>query len=243
MSNIPIFPSIITASAGFIAAVIAQFISHQLTKKREMNKSNKEIYQKLYSSIIYDIYKYLDARTLFRRSMEIKSGINIHEIQKNIEENVHNNLMFANPQIISAYHSRREYEYRTDFSSYQEELSSVKLYWVLLNELYNLHKKTELFDKPNTDKLIYYCSIFLIWIIISEIAGENQYNVISYKHAFEKEKINEKYYRMLRKDYKKSDTRDKLISVAEQYIKVITNGTGEIGPHGKSYLEGKYADG
>ncbi|MFD0694977.1 hypothetical protein ACFQZT_12795 [Paenibacillus sp. GCM10027628] len=242
MNSNPYTSAIITASTAFIAAVIAQIISHWLTKKRENHKYNKEVYQKLYAPILFELYVYLDVRTAFRRVHDIKPGIEISEIKENILNHINTNLMYATPQIISAFHNVKYYDYHEDLRvGNLQVIAEIELFWCMLDQLFRLNEKTKLFDRNNKDTLVKYNFHYILWTVISILRGEDAFDILSYKHVLKFHKPIGKLYKGLKKDFTRFrlGKKDKqfLRKSLEKVIIKLTNGSGEFSPHGKTYLE------
>lgn len=241
MNSNPYSASIITASATFVAAVIAQIISHWLTRKRENHKYHKELYQKLYAPILFELYVYFDIRTAFRRSHDIKDGLEASVIKNNIIKHISDNLMYGTPQVISAFHKVRYLDYHEDFKGNRQSIAEIELFWKTLDQLARLNKKTKLFDSFNKNTLLKYNLYYLLWAIISELRGEDAYSILSYKHNLKIDKALFKVYKHLRTVFTKYNSMQKDIQFLrhslEKVIIKLTNGSGEFSPHGKSFLE------
>ncbi|NOU99322.1 hypothetical protein [Paenibacillus planticolens] len=175
MNSIPYMTSIITASVAFTAAVVAQIISHWFTKKRENIKYNKEVYQKMYAPILFDLYVYLDVETVFRRSHDIKNGIDVSVIKEKILKHITDNLMYGTPQVISAFHNVRYFDYHEDWKGNMQRTSEIELFWCILDQLAGLNEKTKIFDSMNKKILLKYNFHFILWTIISSLRGEDAY--------------------------------------------------------------------
>ncbi|MCR8633916.1 hypothetical protein [Paenibacillus radicis (ex Xue et al. 2023)] len=241
MNSNPYIAAIITASAAFIAAVIAQIISHWLTKRRENHKYYKEVYQKLYAPILFELYIYIDVRTAFRRSNDIKVGIDVDQVKQKIFTHISENLMFATPQVISALHNVRFYDYHLDLRGNKQIIYEIVLFWHMLDQLLKLNTNTKLFDSSNKKTLTNYSFHYLLWSSISELRGEDAYTILSYKHNLKIEKLTKRLYNNLKNILRKYYSGEKGIHVlkdaVEEVVTKLTNGSGEFSPHAKTYLE------
>ncbi|MDQ0885917.1 hypothetical protein QFZ81_001005 [Paenibacillus sp. V4I9] len=242
MNSNPYLTSIVTASVAFAAAVVAQIISHWLTKKRENIKYNKEVYQKLYAPILFELYVYLDVKTAYTRVHDIKPGIEVSVIKENILKHINVNLMYGTPQIISAFHNVKYYDYHEDLCvGNLQSIAEIELFWCMLDQLYRLNEKTKLFDPINKNTLVKYKFHYILWAIISKLRGEDAYYILTYKHNLHFDKSIGELYKSLNKDF----TRFRLGHQDKQFLRrslektiiKLTNGSGEFSPHGKTYLE------
>ncbi|NQX66667.1 hypothetical protein HQN90_11065 [Paenibacillus alba] len=242
MNSNPYIAAIITASAAFVAAVAAQMLSHWLTKKRENHKYNKEVYQKLYAPILFELYVFFDVRTAFRRAHDIKGDVDVNEIKSKIVKHIAANQMYSSPRIISALHRVRHFDYHEDLQvGNLQNIAEIELLWCMLDQLVNLNETTNLFDRENKDILMKYSFHYILWTIISILRGEDAYEILSYKHSLNIDTAIEKFYKGLKKDFKRyrlgQQDKQFLKQSLEEVISRLTNGSGEFSPHGKTYLE------
>ncbi|GIN91895.1 hypothetical protein J22TS1_29460 [Siminovitchia terrae] len=182
-------PVVFTVIGAFFGACFAQFFSHRLTLKREKEKDFRINYQKLFAPILLKLYFYLDVATAFRKGHDITEDANEEAILKGIIDHVGQNLMYASPRIITAYHDVKKYDVYEDFKGKAVEEASLKLIEDLLFEL-TKHKG---FDK-NTEKTIRtYRTLYLIWRILSIRHSYNTaVEIMQWKHYFDYRKLGKK---------------------------------------------------
>ena len=80
--------AIFSAIVAFLAAMVAQWISHRLTIKRENQKYNNEVIQEYILPRLNDVMLYIDTETHFRKGHDVEVEVKPEEIIKNIEYKV-----------------------------------------------------------------------------------------------------------------------------------------------------------
>jgi hypothetical protein len=167
LNNSSVVPAILTASAtlvgAFLGAGAAQYFSHWLTIKRENLKGNKESYQKLFAPIVSDVFEYYDISTSYQMD-DLKWGVTNYGYLERIFNHIGKNLMFATPEIISAYHSYRYTENFEDNSGFSNDLKQLNLILVFINELIILSEKQLIYNEDTIHMLIKYYLYYYIWI-------------------------------------------------------------------------------
>ena len=117
-TDITSYIPIITGLFALSGALFAQIIAHRFAISRDNNKFNKEVLQKLYLPILFDIYMYLDISTPRKRSAEIKYDLrddkSITEVGDKIVNHISNNIMYASNNLINSYHDFKTHYYKTD---------------------------------------------------------------------------------------------------------------------------------
>lgn len=86
--------SLITVSAAFSGALIAQVISHSFSVSREKKKDQREIYQNLFAPIIPEVFVYIDSKTYFHGGSK-KINVNEEEFKTHTIEHISNNLKYV----------------------------------------------------------------------------------------------------------------------------------------------------
>lgn len=200
----PVLITSTTAILGaFIGAIVAQYLSHRLTLKRERSKQISEIYYKLFSPIVFEIYSYIDISTHFRRGHDINLDVNEIEIYIKIFNHVESNLMYASPRLKKAFHTVKKTKYSFDGSGFMSRIDELLLLLTLLEELHFLEKSLKIYDEENINDLLSNKSYLLIWALVLYIYSDDAeaLEVIKYKWVFDETKLNEKNYKEMKQKY------------------------------------------
>ncbi|MEK4978154.1 hypothetical protein [Bacillus sp. FSL K6-6540] len=200
-------PALITSSTAilgaFIGAIVAQYLSHKLTLKRERTKQLSEIYYKLYSPIIFEIYAFIDICTHFRRGHDINSDVDEAAIYDKIFNHVEANLMFASPRIKKAFFDVKKSKYSFDGSGFMSKISELLFLLNLLEDLHHLVIKTSIYDKENQNDLMANKIYLLTWALLLYICADEAeaLETIKYKWLFDKSLLTEKNYKQMKQKY------------------------------------------
>ncbi|MBP3950322.1 hypothetical protein [Bacillus suaedae] len=179
---------LITASSTFLAAALAQIISHQLTKRREYQNNIREIYQSLYSEILLDIYFYFEIKTHFRRYHDVREGVNEEEIFDKIQKHVRGNLKYAGPDVIFQLEAYASHEYFEDGKGNENE-SKYLLIHALLNELITHQKNTKMLNRASLKKLKLYRLYYLMLSFINSTLVDEQMTIMRSRFMFRNQKV------------------------------------------------------
>jgi len=231
-------PAVITASAtllgAFFGAIVAQYFSHRMTIRREGQKYYKEIYQKLYAPILFDVYAYIDIYTHFRRGHDINHDVNEDEIYKKILRHIESNLMYATPKIISNFHAVKQYDYQDDLSGFNYRITELELLEQFLLELRNIARKSNSLDDKGLGQIDRNLIYLRVWAIFTDFFGDSNSaaNALSYKFYYSRRKLTHRTYRKIKAYFKRStlkysiyklclaskDSRNKLIRNLGNYV-------------------------
>lgn len=159
-----LFPALITASAAFIAGILAQILSHGFTIKRENDKYRREIYQNLYAPILLDVYMYFDLKTFFKKNPTIPD-LNEKKLMDDILNHIEKNIKYASPELISIYQSVKKYEILHDNLG-SKDINVGLLLFIYLNDLYKINQKTKLFTSGIKRKLVQNQVYYGLWALI-----------------------------------------------------------------------------
>ncbi len=143
-SQAAIITSIATLIGAFVGASVAQYVSHRLSLRREREKYNKEVFQKLFSPIIFEIFGYFDVANAFRKAHDIKFHIDEKEIKNKIYTHIADNMRFATPVLIDEYYDIKRYEYEDDLTGFYPEVREMQFISLFLKEARTVIKKAKL---------------------------------------------------------------------------------------------------
>jgi hypothetical protein len=235
---IPLVSVIIGAFIGAMAAILAQLVSHYFTKRRESDKYNKEIYQKLYAPILLDIYAFYDIKTNFRRGHDINDWINEDDIRNKIITHIGTNLMYAEPVLISAFHEVKKYEYYEDFSGFYYLVKDYDLLLIVLETLEKLSIKNKLFNKEISQTINRYKIKYLLWKATMHILQDSNKSIeiMSLDFMFDSTKYKRSIYKKMKNIYNKSTLKEKVIFYWYKIIKRKYNNSTTI-EHLKAMLQ------
>lgn len=200
-------PALITSSTAilgaFIGAIVAQYLSHRLTLKRERIKHLSEIYYKLFSPIVFEIYSYIDIRTHFRRGHDINPDVSEELIYSQIFDHMESNLMYASPKLKKAFHEVKKSKYSFDGSGFMTQLNELIFLLTILEDLYSLESDLKIYDEENINGLINNKIYLIIWALLLYISSEESQalEVVKYKWLLDDAKLNEKNYKVIKKHY------------------------------------------
>ncbi|MCK9858205.1 hypothetical protein [Paenibacillus sp. ATY16] len=198
-------PVAITATAtlfgAFVGAAVAQLISHRLTVKRELQKSNKEVYQKLYAPILLDIYAYIDISSHFRRNHDINLGVREEDILDKIKKHIGDNLIYASPKLIDHYSTVKSFYYQDDLSGFHYIIHDIELIELSLLELRKISKSIKFFDKSTLRRIEGLLVLYRIWAILVEYCNNlsDASSILAYKFYYDEKKLTYKTYKKIRK--------------------------------------------
>ncbi|KAB2355885.1 hypothetical protein [Bacillus toyonensis] len=180
---------IITFFFAAISGIIAQYASHNLSKKREEEKDLKESYQNLYSPLLYEVTKYIDVETTFRGDA-LKDTFNKEDVFNEIKRSIKLNLKYAPFELIRAYEEVRKSEIYEDFRGDTDTLAKAKLCFIFLEELNHLNLKLN--KQYSYDLILKYRFYYSLWILIYEYSDNTlANNVLKYKWQFNEETFTE----------------------------------------------------
>lgn len=180
---------IITFLLTMISGIIAQYASHNLSKKREEEKSLKECYQNLYSPLLYEVTKYIDIETTYRKD-ELKDSFNKETVFNEIKNSIKTNLKYAPFELIHAYEEVRKREIYEDFKGDIDTLAKANLCFIFLEELNHLNIK--LGKEYSNDLILKYRIYYSLWILIYQYNGSTlANNVLRHKWTFNSEEFTE----------------------------------------------------
>lgn len=200
-------PALITSSTAilgaFIGAFVAQYLSHKLTLKRDRLKHLGEIYYKLFSPIIFEIYSYIDIRTHYRRGHDINPDVNENLIFSQIFNHVESNLMYASPKLKKSFHEVKKSTYSYDGSGFITQQLDLLFLLAILEDLHSLESVLKMYDEENINELINNKIYLIIWTLILHISSDESeaLEVIKHKWLLDDATLNERNYRLIKKHY------------------------------------------
>lgn len=155
--------ALITASAAFSGAVLAQVLSHVFAIRREDRQHLREVYQKLYAPVIFDIFLFLDARSHYTAGHDVVPG-STEALLSKVLSHVSANLTYASPRIISAYHKVKRHEViDDDMSGYGEEVAIVTFFYSFVDEFSKLLERLALVTEAEQQEIDYRRDLYHIW--------------------------------------------------------------------------------
>lgn len=159
--EIPIYV-FLTIIATLVAAIIAQFISHWFTIKREKKKDFMQKYQDIYASSISPLSNYMDIKTNPRRLHDLHYHVSEDELINIAIRNLIENIKHSSPTLLRVYSRYCGYEYYEDGFGTKEEADKHALIYFLLEDLISSSRWTGTFsrtDRNRLKKLKYYYGI------------------------------------------------------------------------------------
>ncbi|MCZ8520144.1 MULTISPECIES: hypothetical protein [Paenibacillus] len=163
-------PAIITSTAtlvgAFFGASAAQYFSHRLSLKREREKYYKDVYQKLISPIIFDIFSYYDITTAPRKGHDIKLSVDEHKIKEKIYKHITNNIMYATPVLIDSYYGIKRDEFYDDMTGFYPDVREMRFLSLFLNESIIIIEKAQLSNQNFKKQLKKYRFNYYFWSIL-----------------------------------------------------------------------------
>lgn len=214
--------AILTASAAFSGALIAQVISHFLSMRRENSKYDREIYQCLFSPIIPEVLSYFDF-IVQPYGGNKKETIKGEDIKKEVINHISNSLKYATPSIILKFDEVRKYKYFDDLSGEHQPLKEMELFFVILEEYYKLVRKNKILDKTNLNGIIHYQVYYLLWISAYEVTSTRQGLDIAWMYCLIDQKLLEDRTLKKIKKLKENKSWDELF----MYFASLTRGIRE----------------
>lgn len=201
-------PAVITATAtligAFLGAIVAQYFSHRMTLRRDNQKYYKEVYQKLYAPILFDVYAYIDIASHFRRGHDIHPEVKEEDIYKKILMHIEKNLMYATPRLISKFHQVKRYEYEDDMSGFHYRIHEIELLESFLEELRSVALRSSSLDKGSFSRIINNLIYCRVWIILTEKYSDDKVaaSILAYKFYYSSKKLRFRTFKKIRSYYK-----------------------------------------
>ncbi|MBW7476685.1 hypothetical protein K0T92_18360 [Paenibacillus oenotherae] len=195
--NPAVITSIATLIGAFIGASVAQYVSHKLSLSREREKYNKEVFQKLFSPIIFEVFGYFDVANAFRKGHDIKLHIDEKEILNKIYVHIAENMRYATPILIGEYYNIKRHEYEDDQSGYYSDVRGMQFISLFLQEARSVIKKAKLSKISVIRQINRYMFNYYLWSgLIRHYEDANSASLIMSYHWYHNQ--NYSYFRYLR---------------------------------------------
>lgn len=196
--RIPLVAALITASAAFLGAVLAQVLSHWFTIRREERKFQREIYERLFAPVIFDAFLFLDASTHFRASDDVIPG-STDKLRDKVVSHVGEHITLASPRLIAAYYDTKRREYiDDDGSGYAYEIADTSFFYTLVDEFARLVRRIGIFERRQRKEVAYYRDLYLIWRIAAQLHhSDANRTLLCYKWLFDRKKMGRRFRRRL----------------------------------------------
>ncbi|KJR44317.1 hypothetical protein UF75_5301 [Desulfosporosinus sp. I2] len=190
---------IITASAAFTGAVIAQVISHWFSVRRELKKERKTIYQNYFAPIVPELFLYIDSMTHFYGGNK-KVNVNEEEFKTHIIDHISKNLRYASPRVLSLFNSVNKYKYMDDLSGFNKEIQELELLLGVLDEYYHLAKESKILEKKELGQILSYRVNYLFWLCVLNYCQwpKKSVCITAYKWLLDDTKYNEDLLKTIR---------------------------------------------
>lgn len=205
--------AILSATIAFIAAMVAQGVSHRFTLKREKKKYNKEILQEFILPYFSDVILYIETETAFRKGHDVEAGIQPDKIIKSLSEKV----SYANKDVLTALIEYRNSITYFDGRGEAKNLAVLRVFYLFLDYSKEVLRESEFADQNLFEKIEKNMKLYgLSYILTDSIGWENTVNVLIYKwvwgHNFYdkvqlhilKEVVNEKNIEVINCTHKKT---------------------------------------
>jgi hypothetical protein len=224
MNNVTIQAAIIAAAVAFvvallnqIVAIINQILAHRLTLRRENQKYYNEVYQKLFATIIPEVFTYIGMVSNFRRRHDVSEEREL-AVKDKVIEYIGNNLLYASPKIVTLYH-QIDLESTRDESGRNPLPSEIELLHEFVNEYEYVIAKASLYSGRPRYAQTSSIAKYKIWYLLLSHELEN---ILSYSFWFSNKRYNNRTYTNLYKalkDYEKRVYKIRVTS-SEEFKKI-----------------------
>ncbi|OME82342.1 MULTISPECIES: hypothetical protein [Paenibacillus] len=168
---------LLTISGAFGAAFAGQYLGHKLTRKRDIEKQNKEKLQNLYSPLVYKIVDYIDnecfnsnltpnnfidePETFALDHLSIQLKENTNDLFNSILADISEKLIYANQNLIMSFEIAKKYGKEFNYGQEKATLminiysvrSRMELSSVFLSQYLKLNKQLKTLSKAIQDEL------------------------------------------------------------------------------------------
>lgn len=163
-------PAIITATVAFIAAVVAQWLSHFFSRKRESVKDYKEINQELIFPSLNDIILFIETEIHYRKGHDVEITINTEQLIESIQSKI----SYGNSDLINSI-----YRYRNSISYFDgrgeaENMSIFEVFFSFLDYAYEVMKKSNYSDSYLLNIIRKNQKLYGMSFILTDLVGKEQ---------------------------------------------------------------------
>ena len=171
-------PAIITATVAFIAAIIAQFLSHHFTRKREEVKEYKQVNQELIFPNLNDVIIFIETETNFRKGHDVEETVDPNKIIKEFQSKI----SYGNTSLITALHRYRNSIAYFDGRGEAQNMRTFEVFFTYLGYAEESLKKSH-FDDDYLLKLIKdNQKIYGISFLLADLIGkEGTFKLLSHR--------------------------------------------------------------
>jgi hypothetical protein len=222
-TQIPVVAALITATAAFVGVMLAQVISHWFTVRREDRKAHREVHEKFFAPIIYDIFLFLEASTHYRFAATVVRG-SPERLRNNVISHVGTHLSFASPRLISAYYELKRGAYiRDDMSDDRDARILISFFYTIVDEVARTARLIGNLEDRQLDEVLYFRNLFHIWQICARFHCVAAGNALLKHHwLFDKKKMGRRFRRRLRAwEYRSSGKGENPSDLGEQFVSYV----------------------
>lgn len=176
MSKIEI--AIFTATVAFVAAMLAQLLSHNLTRRRENIKDKKIVVQELVLPVLNDVILYIDTEMDFRKGHDVEVEIDSKEIIRKIS----NNVKYGNSKLINAIFKYKQSVTFFDGRGGNERRQTYSVFYFFLDYAIDVLHRSDYTDEYLLDIIDKSQKLSGLAYLLMDLLGvEEALRILSYK--------------------------------------------------------------
>lgn len=145
------FVAVVVTLVGQGATVYLQRNAHKQTLERETATYYNEVYKKLFAPAISDVFLYVDMVSTFRRGHDTTPEREI-AVKDRAMEYIQDNLVYASPKLISAYHHIHSYNISQQ-SGLNPTTAELEFLYVFIQEYVRVITRSSIYLEPEASQL------------------------------------------------------------------------------------------
>lgn len=155
---------------AIITAILSGIITHNLTKRRENGKKDKEIYNEFVAPFITEVLIYYSAETNFRKAHDVEKEVDPYKLMKRIRKHI----KFGNINLMSKLIEYEKTEYFFDGRGGLREIKMLIFFYYYLEYCLYIVRKFTGKDKILLNEIERTQKKYGIWIILVNIFGYDE---------------------------------------------------------------------